>query len=534
MKKLQLFILSLLSGGLLYAAWPVSPFGYIIFIALIPLLLIADKTNKRIAFFGYTFLSLLIFNAGTTWWIWNSTDVGSIAAIVANSLLMCLPWWGFHIMLKNYGKQIGYASLVCFWMLFEFAHLNWQLSWPWLTLGNAFASLPRWVEWYSFTGVAGGTLWILLVNIGIKRLISNWVTHKEKTVVTAVSLVVILLSPLLVSHFILAHKENNPIEKNAPNVVMVQANINPYLKFEMATATDEIQKLITLSETALDSNTQLILWPETALSLPAAQEHLSSNENYQPVFQFLQKHPTITLLTGIETYKFYGANKATETARKNNSGAYYDAFNSALSLKVNEPIQIYNKSKLVPGVESMPTFLNFLAPVFDKFGGTTGGYGRNDSSMVFRVHNNPYKAAPIICYESIYGEYVSSYVKRGANLIAIITNDGWWGNTPGHKQHLAYAQLRAIETRRWVARSANTGISAVIDDYGEIISTQPWDKAATIKYAIPTKKELSFYVAHGDYIYRITSLIAIFLLLWHCFQPAKTLFKFKKFDHIGT
>ena len=98
-----------------------------------------------------------------------------------------------------------------------------------------------------------------------------------------------------------------------------------------------------------------------------------------------------------------------------------------------------------------------------------------------------------------------------------MTNDGWWGNTPGHKQHLQYARLRAIETGRWVARSANTGISAVIDPTGKIIETRPWDNATAIKYAIPVEASLTFYVRNGDYIYRIVSVLMILLIVWQIF-----------------
>ena len=181
---------------------------------------------------------------------------------------------------------------------------------------------------------------------------------------------------------------------------------------------------------------------------------------------------------------------------------------------MNEDLQFYNKGKLVPGAETLPSFLNFMGPVFEKFGGTAGGYGKSDSSSVFKVKDNPYVAAPIICYESIYGEYVASYVAKGANVLCVITNDGWWGNTPGHKQHVAYASLRAIETRRWVARSANTGISAVIDPAGNILETRAWDTPAMIKYAIPTSTELSFYVQYGDWLYKIAAILALVFIGW--------------------
>ena len=134
--------------------------------------------------------------------------------------------------------------------------------------------------------------------------------------------------------------------------------------------------------------------------------------------------------------------------------------------------------------------------------------------MVFKNDSVDYITAPIICYESIYGEYVSSYVQKGANILTIITNDGWWGNTNGHKQHLLMAKLRSIETRHWVARSANTGISAVIDPYGKIIEERKWDEAATIKFYIPTATTKTWYTQYGDYIYKLFAVIGTVILCW--------------------
>ena len=162
-----------------------------------------------------------------------------------------------------------------------------------------------------------------------------------------------------------------------------------------------------------------------------------------------------------------------------------------------------------------------MGSIFEKFGGTAGGYGRSKESVVFSEKNNPYITAPIICYESIYGEYVASYVKKGANLLTIMTNDGWWGNTPGHKQHLEYARLRAIETRKWIVRSANTGISAVINAKGEIVQTQPWDKAACIKANVPVETGETFYVTYGDFLSKIAVAFAVLLIVWNVYLLIK-------------
>ncbi|MEP7319592.1 MAG: apolipoprotein N-acyltransferase [Panacibacter sp.] len=523
MKKLQPFGLSLLSGLLLFASWPVLPFTFLIFIAWLPLLFTASYAQKRLTFFLYSFITTLTWNACTTWWLWNSTDVGAIAAIVANSLIMTLPWWGYHIFKNKHGKTVGYFSLVVFIMLFEYIHLNWQLSWPWLTLGNVFATHPSWVQWYEYTGTSGGTLWIVLVNILLFEAclqLREKNSKKEKKYKILFATVVGIFFPLIISLIVSPGTENANViatGKPAANVVIVQPNIDPYdEKFNGSTIAAQIQLFISLSEQGIDSNTRLVVWPETALPAGVWQQEFQNVQVYQPVFEFVKRHPYTMLVTGLETFESYGSIKETKTARYNEQDhTYYDVFNASVAIKANTPLQFYNKSKLVPGVETLPDFLLWMAPFFEQFGGSTGGYGRSTESAVFGSPNNGYVCAPIICYESIYGEYVASYVKKGANILTVITNDGWWGNTPGHKQHLSYARLRAIETRKWVVRSANTGISAVIDKRGEIVATQPWDKVAFIKANVPTETGETFYVKYGDVLSKIASGFGVLLIAWN-------------------
>ncbi len=474
--------------------------------------MVADNATKRISFFLYSFVALLIWNTLTTWWIWNSTDVGTIAAILTNSLLMCIPCWGYHVFKNRFSKPIGYISFITSWMLFEYVHLNWQISWPWLTLGNVFAQQIQWVQWYEYTGVSGGTLWLLLVNIFIFDSIKKYNSKGLKAIVSnSFGIIALLGIPLIFSFTLL--KTTTTYKQN--DVVIVQPNIDPYQKFESGSVAGQIDHLIELSKSKIDTNTSLLIWPETALAANVEISEITTAPIYQPVFNLLRQYPNLTLVTGIETYKILGPKKTTSSARQSQQGFYYDSYNAAIALHNNDLPQIYIKSKLVPGVETLPSFLNILAPVFEQFGGTTGGYAIDTASHVFKNAINPFVAAPIICYESIYGAYVASYVKKGANLITIITNDGWWGNTPGHRQHLQYAKLRAIETRRYVARSANTGISAVIDDYGNILETKGWNISAVIKHAIPVKDGLTFYVRHGDYLYVSFSFLAILLILWN-------------------
>jgi apolipoprotein N-acyltransferase len=142
----------------------------------------------------------------------------------------------------------------------------------------------------------------------------------------------------------------------------------------------------------------------------------------------------------------------------------------------------------------------------------TGSLGRDDYPVAFNSFTN-ITSAPVICYESIYGEFVAKPIREGAQLIFIITNDGWWGNTPGHRQHMQYAVLRAIETRRSIARSANTGISAFINQRGDIlVSTKYWEPAV-IRHRLNKNDTLTYYVRNGDYIARTSAFLSALILL---------------------
>lgn len=169
------FILALLSAILLSLSWPERGLTPLVFIAWVPLLLLEayssqNKEQKKFRLFGWAYFAILVWNALTTWWVCNASFGGGLFAIFCNALFMTGVFYAFHLVKKKKGHVVGYAALIIFWVAFEYLHLNWELSWPWLTLGNVFATKPQWIQWYELTGVLGGTVWVLLVNILITRI----------------------------------------------------------------------------------------------------------------------------------------------------------------------------------------------------------------------------------------------------------------------------------------------------------------------------------------------------------------------------
>jgi apolipoprotein N-acyltransferase len=163
--------------------------------------------------------------------------------------------------------------------------------------------------------------------------------------------------------------------------------------------------------------------------------------------------------------------------------------------------------RLVIGVEAMPAFVSHLDNFVD-LGGITGQLGRNDEATVFSKRE--IVAGPAICYEGLYGDAFARFAREGANLMLVMSNDGWWGNTPGHKRLFDFCRLRAIETRRAVARSANTGVSGFITSRGDVEQRMDWDERGILTDEVELSTRLTPYVKYGDWVGRM-SLLVVFL-----------------------
>lgn len=532
--------LACLSGFLFWISWPTSPLTPFIFIAFVPLFLIhknilEDQTivKKGNAFFRYVYLALFLWNVGTTWWVWNASAGGAVMAIIANTALMTIPFALYHKINKQFNAFFSFTALIVFWLTFEFAHLRWDLSWSWLNIGNVFANYPEAIQWYEWTGTLGGTLWVLLVNIGFYKL---WEKKKAQLPIkfTIIKLTLLLIIPLGVSCVLPLRLPPNSFEY-MNKAVVVQPNIDPYTeKFpdykqpsggpDFIPYYKQVQRMIDLSDSLIDEDTRWLVWPETSLQSTRSmrERDIRKYPNFQLVQTFLNEHPNITLITGTDTWDTVNVNNPwISNPSFNSNTGHYKTYNTALFVNV-DTLVFYHKSKLVPGVEKLPfpSVLGFVLDIINFDG--AGDYGVSAHPIVFETQDKQ-KVASIVCYESIYGEHVADFVKNGANILTIITNDGWWQNTQGHKQHNMYARLRAIETRRPILRSANTGISSFITATGqEMIHTQ-WDEKTALKTNVKPNYGFTLYVQYGDWIGRI----ALFITGIYLAILVLTLFKMK-------
>ena len=519
---LTLFGLALLSALCLSMAWAPYSWTPLIFIGLVPILFIEHilaqhyKTYGRL-FISFAYLAFTVWNTFSTHWLYFATPPGGIAAIVLNALLMCVPLYLFYRTKKTFGHKIGYLSLPIYWLSFEYLHLNWELSWTWLNIGNGLADFVAGIQWYEYTGVLGGTLWVWCINISIFLLLRAWIENdKTKRLKWGILSPIIIIFPLIISHCI----DTSIIEEEAVETIVVQPNIEPYFeKYSGMPYHAQVARMIHLSDSLCTPRTRLVVWPETSV-LYIDMDRLEREKLIKMMRKFISKYPQLSIISGIVGNRYYNSKKTTTAQYFRNGMCCYDEYNAAIRLDSTKEIQAYNKSKLVPLVENLPYGEVFHGLSID-LGGTVGSLGKDEKRKAFGVGNN--KAAPIICYESIYGSFVADFVKEGAELLLILTNDSWWynpkktkqskGSPLGYKQHFAYAKMRAIESRKYIARSANTGISGFISPDGKVIShTKYWTKDALLA-TLFFSNNTTFYHEHGDYIGRISGILSIFLLL---------------------
>ena len=496
-------LLAILTGGLLTAAWPTWGIAPLAFVGLVPLLIIENRVaqGEHDRLFWLSFLAFLIWNVATTWWIWNSTPAAT-AAWILNSLFMATVFWLFHVTKKKVlNKPRGNFFLIPYWMAFEMLTYWWAAKWPWLNLGNVFSTNVSWVQWYEFTGVAGGTFWVLLVNILIVNIIQYFDTKEAKPLMINLGFeVVILLVPILISKNIYKNYKDQGIDTE---VVVVQQNCDPWNEqFDSHFYDQVIQNNINLSLPLVTPNTKFIVSSESAIQEGIWLHEIGKVKALRQLHDYIKRVPQTAFVIGGTTYEFVGKGMEDDFPARPIEGTdrYYYCHNSALLIDTMN-MQHRNKSQLTPGVEAIPEWMGFLKNYSITMGIARGTLKTDPAAKVMSF--GEHKVGVPICYESAFGEYVSTFCKKGADLLFVITNDGWWGHTPGYRQHFEFSKLRAIENRRCVARSANTGRSGFINQRGDVLQQTHYWVSDAIRETLKANTRITFYAKHGDYLSRI-------------------------------
>ncbi|MFI5204201.1 MAG: hypothetical protein ACHQF2_06870, partial [Flavobacteriales bacterium] len=372
-QKLRLYLFCISSGILMGIAWPftgsLTPF---IFVAWIPMLLaesyVAGKMLRPRRLLLPAYCGFVVFNFISTWWIYYASFGGMAMAVLVNALLMTSTFYLFHLIHRRLGDFAGYASFISLWMAFELGHYYWELSWPWLNMGNVFSIRTTWIQWYEYTGVGGGTFWILLVNLIMFMAYREYAQKKSfsKKVILRISYgLLLIITPVFISHLIFRNYEE---KKDPIDVVVVQPNIDPYAdKFRGMNAFDQLAIFFRNAVSAGDSTAAFIVGPETVLpyyiiendidktiALQAEDEEVYTNEfSYlRRIFSFMD---STEMFLGMMSKRFYpDDDNAPETAVEDGNGTVSEFYNSTLYIEPALSYQIYHKKHLVLGVEKIP------------------------------------------------------------------------------------------------------------------------------------------------------------------------------------
>lgn len=524
------YLLSAASGLLLGLSFPPFPLGVLACVGLVPLLIALDEVPRVRGGLRFVYTAMLVFHAITLNWTGGYIHGEDPYMMIAGAITMTLhPFFyfvpmGIYLWVKGrWGRTTALALLPALWVGYEYSHTLSEWSFPWLTLGNSQSYDLARVQVAAFTGVLGLSFWILVVNVmalAVLDLVARdgpLSLFRGAARVPAAALVLLVLAPGVAGTIILSGAPPpGAVDGRPVTVGMVQSNMNPWRKWEMSAGDqvrlylDRTRALALLPE---DARPDLVLWPETAVNsyllTPPAATLLGQ---VQSALDSLG----MPVVTGIPHAVIYpDSTTAPRSARRSKlTGERYEVFNAAaLIIPRGGPVAWYGKMKMVPLAERVPyadmfSFLDVL-----RWNVGVGGWQIGPERVIFREPRTGASFCTMICYESTYPGFVADFVRRGAEFIAVITIDSWWGRMSGAWQHHQFAVFRAVENRRWVARCAVGGFSSFIDPWGRVLDkTELFTEALPVR-TIGRRSDLTLFTLMGDWLGLACGLGAVVVVL---------------------
>jgi len=535
-----------LSGVMLGLAFPPMPLFLLAFVAFVPLLWMLGESDQIKHKYFYVYITFFFYHTIANWWIASfqqETDpflLGSgIALCFIHPLFFLVPFWFYFKIQKKVGKNAALWTFPVGFLAFEYLHSLGEASYPWLTLGYTQTLNTMWVQFIDITGIWGASLLVLYANVLCLKLVEHlqkipkrfrlrnfWGIPQRKY---TVSFLAILLLPYVYGAFAYNEYNHTKLLEKSPkiNVALIQPNINPWRKWD-GNPIDQIYYHLKLQDSVFEAHNgkiDLAVWSETAI--PTVSLAVNWGHFYPYITDELNRKQ-ISLLTGFTEYYLYpDASKAPVTARQwfLDTNERFEPFNTALLLnpkpfEADNP-QIYRKSRLTPFGERFP-YVD-LIPFAQNWlrwgvGISSWGIGRKQYSLKVQNKDKFARIGTIICIESIYPEFVTRFVRDGAHLLSVITNDAWYDFTYGPRQHYLMAAARAIETRRYIARCANSGVTGFISPVGKSILEAPQYTATAIAASVPLMNEKTLYVQLPDFLPIAALAFALILLISAIFK----------------
>jgi apolipoprotein N-acyltransferase len=528
------YVFSAATGVLLALAFPPLPFFFLVFIGFLPLFFVLDTAPAHRLRHIYT--AFFFFHAVSNWWIasWQTDSdpwlvASGIAVAIGHPVFFLVPFVFLAFFRKRIGNERGLWAFPFIWAGFEWLHGQGDLAYSWLSLGHSQIHHSYWVQFADIIGTYGLSFLIALTNVILYKLACNLIEEKRKNPTKsfpafdlkakklALSAILIILIPSGYGVFRLNEFSHAKMMADKPHisVAVIQPNINPWKKWEQGALPQiQMRKHLADSACALTSAPDLIVWDETAITF--LSEDINCNHDFAFIADWLRSRKS-TLLTGFTDLKIYdNPEDASPLAREfGKTGKLYDGYNSAVVVSPDSmtKAEIYHKMRLTPFGEQVPfgQYISFATRWMEwGVGISSWTKGTLQRNLTVTANNGiKYSVAPIICIESIFPDFVRNFSRDGAEVFAVITNDAWYDGTFGPEQHFQIAAMRAIENRRYVCRSANTGVSGFISAEGKAIARLEPRKPGAIIRDVPMISEVTVYARIGD-ILPIASAIAVF------------------------
>ncbi|MCX6327697.1 MAG: apolipoprotein N-acyltransferase [Bacteroidia bacterium] len=521
-KRIIISIIILLNFIILGYTWWEHSFLCFCFVAFVPLLLlefIFEKSKiKMIYFFLITFFLLMFWISISIFWLYNCNKHGYFIAVFLASLLCSIPFVIYSLLQGCFLLKL--ISFTTAWLSIEYLQNHLDILVPYYQLGYILGFSPKLMQWYEYTGVYGGSLWIISINIGIFLIFKLFIIKEKRFAIYVkhfLAILLLIIVPILISIYLY----NNL--SDGKNKISILA-INPY--------SDVFQyKYKVKPEMLLDDYTRytypyikkelFVLWPENAITGTNYLDEIHDNKLINNLINFSDSCK-IYLNTGIllsEKFITQKRDNPFDLRYDLESNMWHFTYSGSLFLNYNRnKLEFHTKSKLTPFEERIPypKIFSPLAKFIPSLGGFRFSEKKNDTDL-FIVDD--VKIAPIICIESYYGEYTSNIVRKGANVIFLILNEGWYKSQVPKTHFLMYTTVRAVENRKYIARSSNYGIIAIVNSRGDIMIKKSEKKPNVIFGEIFLNNKTTFYTRYGDYIGKLSILITIIIIVWAFVEP---------------
>ncbi len=521
-------LLLILSGIFLGVSFPPFPFPFTILmlIALVPYFIVVERRGKLLEINSATYLTAFVFGLITIYWVgsWQKESdpflmISGALLLFVNPVFFLIPSTLLYFSRKIFPAWVTLFLFPLFWVSYEYVYMLTDLSFPWLTLGNGLPHFTSFIQAADIVGTLGLSLIVVFINVLLYKGLSFYpLKRKYSFLHFGLGITLILIMIIYGAYRLNTFKISNKTVR----VGLIQPNLDPWEKWSGGSVDQLTHSYLEMSRKAVKEGAELVVWPETALPV-FLMSGLYRNAQ-DSIFDFTRENG-VYILSGMPDIRYdeKGPGLPADSKYNPNGNFYYRTYNAIfLFSPYTREIQRYGKMKLVPFGERVPfvdTF-PFLGDLI-KWGVGITGWNVGKDTLVFTVplkiknetgSQDTLKLNGLVCYESIYPDFVASFVKKGAQLITVVTNDSWYGNSSGPYQHKEMSVLRAVENRRSVLRAANGGISCYINPLGITkIQSKMFTKDIIVE-DVPVETGETFYTKTHSLIPTLCSVFSLWVI----------------------